>query len=107
MCGELSRLAISRADERTVSGMTTRLLSLRNSLAKTVAAIAIALFWCISAVGATIGTTVGVTTLATAINAVTSTPAAARRYWRGRRGWGWGGWGWGYRRRRRRRRYWY
>jgi predicted membrane chloride channel (bestrophin family) len=76
---------------------------LRKSLAKTVAAIAIALFWCISAVGATIGTTVGVTTLATAINAVTSTPAAARRYWRGRRGWGWG---WG-RRRRRRRRYWY
>jgi len=90
--------------------MTTRLLSLRNSLAKTVAAIAIALFWCISAVGATIGTTVGVTTLATAINAVTSTPAAARRYWRGGRGWGRGwGWGWGYprRRRRRRRRYWY
>jgi hypothetical protein len=33
-------------------------------------------FWCVSAVG-TIGTTVGVTTLATAINAATSTPAQA------------------------------
>ena len=54
-------------------------------LAQTVAAAAIALFWCISAVGTTVGTTVGVTTLATAINAATSTPAEARRRWRGRR----------------------
>ena len=75
-------------------------------LAKTVAAAAIAVFWCISAVGTTVGTTVGLTTLATAVNAVTSTPAEARRWW-GRRGRYWGG-GWGYgRRRRRRRRYWY
>ena len=36
-------------------------------LAQTVAAVAIALFWCISAVGTTLGTTVGITTLATAI----------------------------------------
>ena len=56
---------------------------LTRSFAQTVAAIAIALFWCISAVGTTVGTTLGVTTLATAINAVTSTPALARRYWRG------------------------
>jgi hypothetical protein len=74
-------------------------------LAKTVSAAAIAVFWCISAVGTTIGTTVGVTALATAVNAVTSTPAQAGRYWRGRRRW-WG-WGYPYRRRRRRRRYWY
>ena len=52
-------------------------------LARTIAAVVIAAFWCISAVGTTIGTTVGVTTLATAINAATSTPAEARR-WRGR-----------------------
>jgi hypothetical protein len=53
-------------------------------LAQTVAAVAIAVFWCVSAVG-TIGTTLGVTTLATAINAATSAPAeAGRRYWRGR-----------------------
>ena len=80
-----------------------RLLSPGKLLAQTVAAAAIALFWCISAVGTTIGTTVGVTTLATAINAVTSTPADARRYWRRGRGWGWG-YPY-YRRRRRRRRY--
>jgi hypothetical protein len=55
------------------------------SFAQTVAAIAIALFWCISAVGTTVGTTLGVTTLATAINAVTSTTAQAGRRWRGRR----------------------
>ena len=53
-------------------------------LARTVAAAAIAVFWCISAVGTTVGTAVGVTTLATAINAATSTPAEARRRWRGR-----------------------
>jgi hypothetical protein len=53
-------------------------------LAQTVAAVAIAVFWCVSAVG-TIGTTLGVTTLATAINAATSAPAeAGRRYRRGR-----------------------
>jgi hypothetical protein len=54
-------------------------------MAQTVAAIAIALFWCISAVGTTVGTTVGIATLATAINAATITPAEARRRWRGRR----------------------
>ena len=54
-------------------------------LAQTLAAAAIAVFWCISAVGTTVGTAVGVTTLATAINAATSTPAEARRRWRGRR----------------------
>src|SRR5262245_58748842 len=72
---------------------------LTRSFAQTVAAIAIALFWCISAVGTTVGTTLGVTTLATAINAVTSTPALARRYWRGRRwgrGYGYRGYGYGY-----------
>ena len=55
--------------------------------ARAVAAVAIALFWCISAAG----TTVGVSTLATAINAATSTPAEARQRWRrgcrGRRPW--------------------
>jgi hypothetical protein len=54
-------------------------------MAQTVAAMAIALFWCISAVGTTVGTTVGIATLATAINAATITPAEARRRWRGRR----------------------
>jgi hypothetical protein len=59
---------------------------LTRRFAQTVAAIAIALFWCISAVGTTVGTTLGATTLATAINAATSTPAeAGRRYRRGRR----------------------
>jgi hypothetical protein len=82
-------------------------LSLQKLLAQTVAAVAIALFWCASAVG----TTVGVTSLAAVVNAVTSTPAQA--YWR-RRGWGWGGGYYGYRgyygrrhwRRRRRWRRW-
>ena len=55
-------------------------------LAQTVAAVAIAVFWCISAVGTTVATTLGVTTLATAINAVTATPAEARRRHRGHRG---------------------
>ena len=65
--------------------------NLTKLLAQTAAAVAIALFWCISAVG----TTVGITTLATAINAATSTPAEARR-WRGRRrGRGWRGGGYG------------
>ena len=83
-----------------------RLLSPGRLLAKTFAAVAIAVFWCVSAVGTTIGvTTVGVTALAAAVTAATSTPAEARRYWRGRRGWGWGGY-YGRRRRRRRRRYW-
>ena len=68
---------------------------LPKGLAQTVAAVAIAVFWCISAVGTTIGTAVGVTTLATAINAATSTPAEARRRWRGRR-WRRGGYGRGY-----------
>ena len=74
-------------------------------LAQTVAAIAIALFWCISAVGTTVGTTVGITTLATAINAATITPAEAGRRWRGRR---WRGRRWRARRwRGRGRRGWY
>jgi hypothetical protein len=63
-----------------------RLLSPGKLLAQTVAAVAIALFWCFSAVGTTVATTLGVTTLATAVNAVTATPAEARRRHRGRRG---------------------
>jgi len=66
--------------------MMQRLLSARKLLAQTIAAIVIVLFWCISAVGTTIGTTVGVTALATAINAVTATPAEAGRRRRRRRG---------------------
>jgi len=64
--------------------------------AKTIAALAIAVFWCVSAVG----TTVGVTTLATAVAVATSTPAEAYRRGRGRRGVRRGvrrGWGRGYR----------
>ena len=58
-------------------------------IAQSVAAAAIALFWCISAVGTTVGTTVGITTLATAVTAATSSPAEAGRgrgrgHWRGR-----------------------
>jgi hypothetical protein len=76
-----------RSDERKGLRIMNRLLSPGKLLAKTVAAVAIALFWCISAVGTTVGTTVGITTLATGINAATSTPAEARRRWRrGRRG---------------------
>ncbi|MET0500321.1 MAG: hypothetical protein ABW172_02230, partial [Candidatus Binatia bacterium] len=63
--------------------MMKRLLSPRKLLAQTVAAVAITLFWCISAVGTTIGTAIGVTTLATAMTATASTPAEA--YYRGRR----------------------
>ena len=98
------------ASRREVSGMK----HLPRLLAQTVAAVAIALFWSISAVGTTVGTTVGLTTLATAINAATSTPAEARRRrrgrrgrgrrWRGRRGRGWYGYpyyGYGYPYRRR------
>jgi hypothetical protein len=59
--------------------------------ARAVAGVAIALFWCINAVGTTIGPTVGVNTLATVINAAISTPAEARQRWRrgcrGRRPW--------------------
>ena len=62
-----------------------RLLSPGKLLAQTVAAVAIALFWCISAVGTTIGTTLGVTTLATAVTGATSTPAEAGRRYRGGR----------------------
>jgi hypothetical protein len=76
--------------------MIDRSLSLPKLFAKTIAAAAIAVFWCLSAVGTTVGTTVGVTTLATAINAATSTPAQAYRRWRGRR-WRRGGYR-GYRR---------
>ena len=77
-------------------------------LAQTVAAMAIALFWCISAMGTTVGTTVGITTLATAVTAATNTPAEAKRrgrgHWRGRgrghwrgRGRGWYGYPYYYR----------
>ena len=75
-----------------------RLLSPGKLLAQTVAAVAIALFWCFSAVGTTVGTAVGVTTLATAVTGAISTPAEAgyrrrrrRRRRRGRRWWG-GAW---------------
>src|SRR5262245_41637757 len=70
-------------EERTLNGMENSLLSARADarskgpstwLAKSLAAAAIALFWCLSAVGTTVGTTVGVTTLATAVNVATSTP---------------------------------
>src|SRR5262245_28835064 len=53
-------------------------------LAKTIAAMAIANFWSINAVG----TTAGVTTLATLVTSITGTPAEAGRG-RGRGG-GWG-----------------
>src|SRR5262245_49800778 len=66
------------------------LLSLPKHLARMIATLAIVVFWCVSAVGTTIGSTIGVTSLATAINATTSTPAEARRRWRGRR-WRYGG----------------
>ena len=70
--------------------MMSRLLEPRKLLAKTIAAIAIAMFWSIGALSTTVGTTVGVTTLATAVTAATSTSAEA-----------------GYRRRRHRRYRWY
>jgi hypothetical protein len=69
----------------------------RKLLAQTIAAAAIAVFWCISAVGTTVGTAVGVTTLATAVNLATATPAeAGRRYRRRRRRRRWrrGRWWW-------------
>jgi hypothetical protein len=50
----------------------------RKLLAQTIAAAAIAVFWCISAVGTTVGTTVGVTTLATAVNLATATPGSRK-----------------------------
>jgi hypothetical protein len=56
-------------------------------LAQTVAAMAIAVFWCISTIS-TVGTTVGVSALTTAVTAAFSTPAEAGRRWRGRRRWG-------------------
>ena len=43
----------------------------RKLLAKAVAAIAIAVFWSVGAVGTTVGTTVGVTTFAAAVTAAT------------------------------------
>lgn len=58
-----------------VGGMMRSLFT-RKLLAQAVAAMAIAVFWCIS----TVGTTVGVTSLVTAINAVISTPANAGNY---------------------------
>ena len=65
-------------------GETLSMTGPRNLLAKTVAAVAIALFWCLSTVGMTVGTAIGVTTLATAVNAITATPVEARRRHRGR-----------------------
>ena len=61
--------------------MKNGLLSPGRRVAKTIAAIAIAVVWSISAVA----TTAGVTTLAAAVTALTSTPAEAGRGWgRGR-----------------------
>jgi hypothetical protein len=85
--------------------MMKLLFTPRKLLAQAVAAIAIAAYWSISAVGTTVGTTVGVTSLATAVTALTSTPAEAgrrrrrRRRRRSRRWWGgrwvpW--WAWDY-----------
>ena len=73
--------------------MMNHFLSPGKLLAKTIGAVAIAIFWCVSAVGATIGTTVGVTTLATAVTTAISAPAEAGRRWRGR-GWRARGRGW-------------
>ena len=71
------------------------LLAPRMLLAKAAAAVAIAVFWCISAIGTTGGTTVGVTTLATAVNVATAQPAeAGRRRRRRRRRWRRGRWWW-------------
>jgi hypothetical protein len=75
--------------------MMKRLLSPGKLLAQTIAAVAIAVFWCVSAVGTTISTTIGVTSLAAAVTAATATTAEAGRRRRGRR------------RRRRRSRRWY
>ena len=66
----------------------------RKLLARAVATVAIAVFWCLSALGTTVGTAVGVTTLTSAVTAASSTPAEAyyrRRWYRGRRRWrrGW------------------
>jgi len=88
-----------RQMEERVSGMGTNILASPHVkpngwLAKTVAAVAIAAFWCISAVGTTVGTAVGVTSLAAAVTAATSTTAEAGRRRRRRR------------RRRRSRRWW-
>jgi len=63
----------------------------RGLLAKVVAAIAIALFWCVNAIG-----TVGITSLATTVSAVTPAMAGDKHRKRHRDG---------DRRRRRRRRY--
>jgi dolichol kinase len=65
--------------------MMKRLLSPGKLLAQTIAAVAIAVFWCISAVGTTVGTTIGVTSLAAAVTAATSTTADAGRRRRRRR----------------------
>jgi hypothetical protein len=72
--------------------MIGQLRTLQNALAKTIAAIVILVFWCVTTVGTTIGMTVGLTSLATAINAATSSPAKAGRRYR-RRGWRRAGWG--------------
>jgi hypothetical protein len=74
--------------------MMSSLLEPRKLLAKTIAAIAIAMFWSISAFSTTVGTTVGVTTLATAVTAATTTAEAGYRRRR-------------YRHHRRRRRWWH
>ena len=69
--------------------MIKSLLTPRKLLAQAIAAVAIAVFWCITAVGTTVGATVGVTTLATAVTAATSTSASAYYRGRGRGTWPW------------------
>jgi hypothetical protein len=72
--------------------MGNSLVTSRGLLAKVVAATAIALFWCVNAVG-----TVGITSLATAASAVTTPAQAGERHRNRNRD--------GRRRRHRRRRY--
>jgi len=69
-------------ERETIMGITG---APRGLLAKAVAALAIAVFWCISAVGTTVGITTGVASLAAAVTAATSTTAEAGRRRRRRR----------------------
>jgi hypothetical protein len=59
--------------------MGNSIVASRGLLTKAVAAVSIAVFWCISTVSTTIGTTIGVTTLAAAVTAASSTTAEAGR----------------------------
>jgi hypothetical protein len=83
----LRKFIFNEGNERMGNGLIAS-----RGLAKCLAAVAIAAFWCMS----TLGTAIGVTSLATAVTATTST--AAQAYYRGYRG---------YRRRRHRRRRWW